>query len=92
MNNKEPEENIIIHDIRGQICPSCLLFTLREVNDQQAALKNGTIEIVIKTDNRDATTTIPDAVSSMGYNCTVEKKEGYYQIRIMPHKSQKLTN
>ncbi len=39
MKNQEPE-NIIIHDIRGQICPSCLLFTLREVNEQRSALKN----------------------------------------------------
>ena len=88
MKNQEPE-NIIIHDIRGQICPSCLLFTLREVNEQRSALKNNNLQILIKTDNRDATTTIPDAVSSMGYDSTVEKKEGYYEIRIMTQKNQK---
>ena len=86
MRNQEPE-NIIIHDIRGQICPSCLLFTLREVNEQKSALKNSNLQILIKTDNRDATTTIPDAISSMGYDSTVEKKEGYYEIRIMPYKN-----
>ena len=84
MKDQEPE-NIIVHDIRGQICPSCLLFTLREVNEQRSALKNDNLQIVIKTDNRDATTTIPDAVSRMGYDSTVEKKEGYYEIRILPH-------
>jgi len=88
MKNQEPE-NIIIHDIRGQICPSCLLFTLREVNEQRSALKNNNLQILIKTDNRDATTTIPDALSSMGYDSTVEKKEGYYEIRIMTQKNQK---
>jgi len=78
--------NIIVHDIRGQICPSCLLFTLREVNKQKSAFKEGNTRIIIKTDNRDATTTIPDAVSSMGYECLVEKKAGYYELVIVPHK------
>ena len=91
MKNQEPE-NIIIHDIRGQICPSCMLFTLREVNEQRSALKNNNLQILIKTDNRDATTTIPDALSSMGYDSTVEKKEGYYEIRIMTQKNQKPSN
>lgn len=80
----EPEK-IITHDIRGQICPSCLLFTLREVNAQREALRNGKLGIIIQTDNRDATATIPDAVAAMGYDWSVEKKEGYYEIRIMPH-------
>jgi len=82
----EPE-NRIIHDIRGQICPSCLLFTLREINQQKTALKKGSTRIIIKTDNRDATTTIPDAVSSMGYDCSVTKKKGYYELEIMRHKT-----
>jgi TusA-related sulfurtransferase len=91
MNNLEPE-NIIVYDIRGQICPSCLLFTLREVNEQREALKRGTARIVIKTDNRDATTTIPEAVASMGYDYSVEKKEGFYEIVIMQHRKQKLSD
>lgn len=85
MDNKN--ENVIVHDIRGQICPSCLLFTLREVNEQRDALKNSRLKIVIKTDNRNATSTIPDAVASMGYASTVEKtSEGYYRIVIMSRK------
>lgn len=87
MKDQEPE-NIITHDIRGQICPSCLLFTLREVNEQKDTFKDGNTQIIIKTDNRDATTTIPDAVSSMGHYCSVEKKEGYYEIKITPRKKQ----
>jgi len=81
MTNSQ-EEKVIVHDIRGQICPSCLLFTLREINEQQEHLKNKRGRIIIKTDNRNAITTIPDAVSSMGYGFTVEKKDGYYQIEI----------
>lgn len=87
MSEKHPE-NIIVHDIRGQICPSSLLFALNEVNKQREALKRGDIQILIKTDNRDATRTIPEAVASMGYDHAVENKEGYYQIRIMPSTSQ----
>lgn len=77
-----PDENVIVHDIRGQICPSTLLFALREINKEQRALKESKARIVIMTDNRNAIATIPEAVSSMGYVATVEKKEGYYQIEI----------
>ena len=79
----QDSENIIVYDIRGQICPSCLLFTLREVNDQRSALKEGSVKLLIKTDNRNATSTIPEAVSSMGYDYCVAKKDGYYEIEIM---------
>jgi len=82
-----PEENVIIHDIRGQICPSCLLYTLREVNHHRQELRSGKLKLVIKTDNRNATSTIPEAISSMGYGYSVEKKDGgYYQIEIMSRK------
>ena len=91
MKNQETE-NTIVHDIRGQICPSCLLFTLREVNERRDALKEGNTRIIIKTDNRDATSTIPEAVSSMGYDYSVEKKEGFYEIVIKPHNKQKLSD
>ena len=77
---------IIVHDIRGQICPSSLLFTLREVNKEEQALKEERLRIVIMTDNRNAIATIPEAVSSMGYATTIEKKEGYYQIEIRARK------
>ena len=86
MGNNQ-NENIIIHDIRGQICPSCLLFTLREVNEKREALHNDRLKIIIKTDNRNATSTIPEAISSMGYGCTINKMdEGYYQIEIKSKK------
>jgi TusA-related sulfurtransferase len=75
-------ENCIVHDIRGQICPSTLLFTLREVNKEQQALKEEHLTLIIKTDNRNAIATISEAIASMGYAATVAKKDGYYQIEI----------
>lgn len=79
--SKLPHELIEI-DIRGQICPSCLLTTLREVNQRQAELKAGQVSLRVRTDSRDATSTIPAAVGNMGYPVTVEKKQGYYLILI----------
>ena len=81
MENKQGA-HIIVHDIRGQICPSSLLFTLREINREQDALKEDRTRLIIWTDNRDAIATIPETVSRMGYASRVEKKEGYYQIEI----------
>jgi TusA-related sulfurtransferase len=75
-------EELIEIDIRGQICPSCLLTTLREVNQRKGGLKRGEVALRVKTDNRDATSTIPDAVGNMGYAVTVDKEQGYYLISI----------
>ncbi len=90
MENNLTDKNTIVHDIRGQICPSCLLFTLREVNLQRKTLKKENTRIIIKTDNRDATSTIPDAVATMGYETTIEKKDGYYSIEIQAKPKNKL--
>lgn len=72
----------IEYDIRGQMCPSTLLTTLKEINRLREQLSSGSISIEVKTDNRDATSTIPTTVKNMGYEATVTKKEGYYQIII----------
>jgi TusA-related sulfurtransferase len=72
----------IEYDIRGQICPSTLLTTLKEINRLREQLSSGAICIEVKTDNRDATSTIPTTVNNMGYEATVTKKKGYYQIII----------
>jgi TusA-related sulfurtransferase len=85
MKNSHPN-NTIAHDIRGQICPSCLLFTLREVHENRELLKNHAGRIIIMTDNRDATATIPQAVANMGYDFIVEKKDDYYTIEIIAKK------
>ena len=67
-------------DIRGQICPSTLLTALREVNLNKDALKAGALQLVILTDNRDATATVPNAVDNMGYPVTVQREDGHYRI------------
>jgi TusA-related sulfurtransferase len=69
-------------DIRGQICPSCLLLTLREVNRHHADLIAGRACLCVLIDSRDATGTIPDAIRNMGLACKVEKTEGYYRVAI----------
>lgn len=73
---------IIEFDIRGQICPSSLLITLREINNRRKEIKGGAQEVVIMTDNRDATTTVPEALNHMGYKVVVEKKDSYYVIEV----------
>lgn len=74
--------NLIEYDIRGQICPSALLMTLREVNQRQLQIRDGQVALRIMTDNRQATTTIPDAVKNMGYGVSVSRQEGHYEIVI----------
>ncbi|HIJ60345.1 MAG TPA: sulfurtransferase TusA family protein [Nitrospirae bacterium] len=72
-----------ILDIRGQVCPSTLLVSLKEINKHKDSLKSGKSKLKIITDNRDAVTTIPESCKSMGYPCDVEKSvEGYYIITI----------
>ena len=80
---------IIEYDVRGQICPSCLLISLREVNKHHARIKEGKVEFRILSDNRQATTTIPNAVVNMGYKVEVEKTdEGHYLITIAQGESE----
>jgi len=74
--------NSIHLDISGQICPSCLLLTLKELNQHAAAVRAGQTEIVVTTDDRQATTTIPDAVSKMGYSAEVSRVDAGYRIRV----------
>lgn len=74
--------NTIHLDICGQICPSCLLITLRELNRHADAVRKGTTEIIVTTDDRQATTTIPDAVHKMGYGSEVTRLDAGYRIRV----------
>ena len=75
-------ESVIEFDIRGQICPSALLITLREVNERKQELKTGLTRLRVRTDNRDSTITIPDALTNMGYAVDVTKDEGHYLVEI----------
>ena len=70
-------------DIRGQVCPSTLLTTLKEVNGNFDRRKSGTLRLVVKTDARDATGTIPPMVRSMGFEVSILKEQGYYTIVIV---------
>jgi len=73
---------IIEFDIRGQVCPSSLLVALKEVNARVDGLRQGKVKLRFLTDNRDATTTIPESAANMGYLVTVAKQEGSYLIEI----------
>ena len=76
------ERKVIEMDIRGQICPSCLLLALKEVNANIQAIKQGESEIHILSDDRHATVTIPDTVAKMGLTTSVEKGGEGFEIRI----------
>jgi hypothetical protein len=76
----EPE--VIQLDIQGQVCPACLLVALKELNAHRDRLNAGTAEIVVRTDHRDATRTIPDSARAMGYEVDVTKVSTYYEIRV----------
>ncbi|MEJ2201999.1 MAG: sulfurtransferase TusA family protein [Desulfuromonadaceae bacterium] len=80
MKHKAPEE--LLYDIRGQVCPSSLLMTLKEVNLHRHKLKAGQLSLRVLTDSRDATQTIPKMVTSMGFKVSVAKQEGSYSILI----------
>ena len=74
--------NIIEMDIRGQICPSCLLLALKEVNTHIGSIKSGEAEVRILSDDRHATITIPDAVDKMGLHTEIARQSGGFTIRI----------
>jgi hypothetical protein len=80
------DKNVIQLDIRGQICPSCLLLTLKELNARGEAVRRGGTEIVVLTDDRQALGTIPGAVDKMGYQTDVSREDGLYRIRICHQK------
>lgn len=69
-------------DIRGQICPSCLLLTLKELNRNGTAVRGGGTEIVVLTDDRQATATIPAMAERMGFRTEVARLDGSYRIRV----------
>jgi TusA-related sulfurtransferase len=76
------DNNEIVLDIRGQICPSCLLIALKEVTNNADKISNKELMIRILSDDRHATSTIPDAVHSMGFSTNVNKTDAGYEILI----------
>lgn len=69
-------------DMSGQICPSTLITALREINRHKIEIKSGALRLVLITDNRDSTVTIPETAKSMGYGTTVTKEDQCYRIEI----------
>jgi len=69
-------------DIRGQVCPSSLLLVLRSVNQNYEHISDGEMMMVVLTDNRDATDTIPEAVQNMGIDAEVVKDDSFYRITL----------
>lgn len=69
-------------DMRGQVCPSSLLTALREINGCREALQSGSTSLVFLTDNLNATVTIPDSATAMGYRAEVTKEAGHYLITV----------
>jgi TusA-related sulfurtransferase len=72
----------MVLDIRGQICPACLLVTLKEIHSRKESLRSREAVLLVRTDHRDATRTIPDTASAMGYHVDVSKVKNYYEIRL----------
>lgn len=69
-------------NVYGQVCPSTLLLALREVNRLQDELHRGEVQLDIRTDNRLATATIPNAVRNMGFDAKVRKEDAGYLIQV----------
>lgn len=67
-------------DLRGHVCPSTLLLSLRRINGMKEELRAGTARLEILTDNRDSTGTLSDAAGSMGYRVKVEKEKNHYRV------------
>lgn len=80
MNSANEQEEEV--DIRGQICPSCLLIALKEVNSRRDVLAEQGAAVCILTDSRHSTSTIPESVRNMGYQASVEKADDYYRIKV----------
>ena len=69
-------------DLRGQICPATLLMSLKRLNEMKGELKTGASRLTILTDHRDATVTVPEAASNMGYAVSVTKQDRHYVITV----------
>ncbi|MCF8057455.1 MAG: sulfurtransferase TusA family protein [Desulfocapsa sp.] len=76
------KQKIITLDMRGQVCPACLLVAMDALNKQKTVLKSGAKKLSILTDNREATTTIPSTANNMGYEVSVNKIDTYYEILV----------
>ncbi|KIH75554.1 tRNA methyltransferase [Geoalkalibacter ferrihydriticus DSM 17813] len=69
-------------NILGQVCPACLLVVLKALNDHEQRLRCGKTRLVVRTDHRDSTRTVPESARKMGYAALVKKVGSYYEISI----------
>ena len=73
---------VIELDILGQVCPACLLVVLKQINENLEDLRNKNRQLLVRTDHRDTTRTVPAAATKMGIAVTVRKVATYYEILI----------
>lgn len=78
--SEQTKQQVIEVDMRGQICPACLLVAMDQLNRNRSVLQSGMARICIKTDNREATNTIPVTAKNMGYQVKVSKEAACYEI------------
>ncbi|MFH7319674.1 sulfurtransferase TusA family protein [Desulfurivibrio sp. D14AmB] len=76
------KQKLIELNILGQVCPACLLVVLKEVNAHREELRSGQVQLLVRTDHRDTTRTVPESARKMGYEVEVSKVAGHYEIRI----------
>ncbi len=75
-----PTPEILEINVIGQVCPACLLVVLKELNQRRPEINSGRLRLVISTDHRNATITVPESARKMGYQVDVIKVNKYYQI------------
>ena len=78
----ESDSKEIVLDVRGQMCPATLLVAMAKLNEHRQELLAGEVSLLLISDNRHATATIPETARNMGYEAEVTQEEGYYTIRI----------
>jgi uncharacterized membrane protein YedE/YeeE/TusA-related sulfurtransferase len=81
MDSKEIVE-VVDLNILGQVCPACLLVVLKAINDHRESLRSGKSRLVVRTDHRDSTRTVPESARKMGYDVEIKKVETFYEISI----------
>ena len=82
MSNSDTTVETIELDILGQVCPACLLVVLRQINMYRERLRDGKTRLVVRTDHRDTTRTVPASAQKMGLGVEVRKVATYYEIII----------
>lgn len=82
MSSDERSIETIELDILGQVCPACLLVVLKQINQYRERLRNGTARLLVRTDHRDTTRTVPASAQKMGLGVEVRKVATYYEILI----------